>query len=75
MNKCLLGKNLQIQYVNGAGNCFFHALVESLPDNKKAYVLKNYGSNYWVQFRVSTIEWLKKKYTILTQWLAQVQDI
>ena len=58
MNKCLLGKNLQGQYVNGDGNCFFHALVESLPDNMKLYVLKNYGSNYWAQFRISTIEWL-----------------
>ena len=47
-----------MQDVNGDGNCFFHALVESLPDNKKLYVLKNYGSNYWVQFRISTIEWL-----------------
>ena len=58
MNKCLFEKKMQGQYVNGDGNCFFHALVESLPDNKKSYVLENYGINYWAQFRISTIEWL-----------------
>ena len=58
VNQCLLKKNSQLQCVNGDGNCFFHAVVESLPDNKKSYLLKNYGSNYWAQFRIITIEWL-----------------